>query len=191
MVDLETLGKSGEYSIIQVGAIAFDIKTTEYIKVFDMKCNIEKDEHFKVDANTFMWWLKTDKELLYDILKDNKHGVKRIFYDFYRWIWSLENDYENIYLWGNGILFDNKIIKETFEKYKMEYPIHYRNDRDLRTVVDLASIKLNKTTEELKTLFENDKLKKHNGLDDCKYQIKLLCYCWHHLTRDKERDRRV
>jgi hypothetical protein len=183
MVDLETLGKTGEYSIIQIGAVAFDIKTAEYIKTFNMKCDIEKDEFFKVDANTLKWWLETDKELLYELLKDNKHGVKRILYDFNNWIWSLKNKYKNIYMWGNGIMFDNKIIKETFEKYNMEYPIYYKNDRDLRTVLDLAFKKLNKKESEIKEMFNNNKYKKHNGIDDCKYQIELLCYCWHHLTK--------
>ena len=181
MVDLETLGRTGEYSIIQTAAIAFNIEDGTHIKTFNMKSNIEKDEHFKVDARTLKWWLETDKELLYDLIKDNEHSTKRIFYDFYRWIWSLEEEYENIYLWGNGILFDNKIIKETFEKYSVEYPINYRCDRDLRTVVDMASRKLNVTTEELKNKFKANNTKPHNALNDCGVQIELLTYCFKEL----------
>jgi hypothetical protein len=189
MVDLETLGRTGEYTVFQIGAVAFDIETGEVKNEFDMTADIElnefcSDKDFKVEPETLMWWLKTDKELLYKLLSENDGcSSYEIFQEFDSWIYDLNNMYNEVYLWGNGILFDNKIIKEKMDYYGIEYPISYKNDRDLRTIVDLATNILGITEKELKEKFDDDSLTKHNGLDDCKYQVKLLVYCWNLLTK--------
>jgi hypothetical protein len=189
MVDLETLGRTGEYTVFQIGAVAFDIETGEVKNEFDMTADIElnefcSDKDFKVEPETLMWWLKTDKELLYKLLSENDGcSSYEIFQEFDSWIYDLNNMYNEVYLWGNGILFDNKIIKEKMDYYGIEYPISYKNDRDLRTIVDLATNILGITEKELKEKFNDDMLVKHNGLDDCKYQVKLLTYCWNILTK--------
>jgi hypothetical protein len=189
MVDLETLGRTGEYTVFQIGAVAFDIETGEVKNEFDMTADIElnefcSDKDFKVEPETLMWWLKTDKELLYKLLSENDGcSSYEIFQEFDSWIYDLNNMYNEVYLWGNGILFDNKIIKEKMDYYGIEYPISYKNDRDLRTIVDLATNILGIAEKELKEKFDDDSLTKHNGLDDCKYQVKLLVYCWNLLTK--------
>ena len=184
MVDLETLGRSGEYTVFQIGAVAFNIITGEVLDTLDISSDITKDKDFRVDPETLMWWLKTDKELLFNILENNNSIDSYDMFDYFKW-WTLSlknSGLTNIYLWGNGILFDNKIIQDKMEQYKLDYPIHYRNDRDLRTVIDLTANKLGITEDELKEKFNDDNLTKHNGLDDAKYQVKMLVYCWKILT---------
>ena len=41
MVDLETLGRTGEYTVFQIGAVAFDIETGEVKNEFDMTADID------------------------------------------------------------------------------------------------------------------------------------------------------
>jgi len=185
MVDLETLGTTSDCTVFQIGAVAFDIWTGEIINTLDISSDITKDKDFRVDPETLMWWLKTDKELLFNILENNNSIDSYDMFDYFKW-WTLSlknSGLTNIYLWGNGILFDNKIIQDKMEQYKLDYPIHYRNDRDLRTVIDLTANKLGITEDELKEKFNDDNLTKHNGLDDAKFQVKMLVYCWNVLTK--------
>ena len=185
MVDLETLGRTGEYTVFQIGAVAFDIETGEIKDAFDKKVDITQEKDLKVDGKTLMWWLETDKELLFKLLSnDDDITSHELFVMFNWWIRTvLQKNYDEVYLWGNGILFDNKIIKEKMDFYNIEYPIFYRNDRDLRTIIDLVATKLGITEKEIKEKFNDEFLTKHNGLDDCKHQVKLLVYCWSLLTK--------
>jgi len=183
MVDLETLGTGNDCTVFQIGAIAFDINTGKYIKTFNLISDITLDNDFKVEPKTLMWWLKTDKELLLNLLDNNDNIPSyNMFYQFYYWLQDLKNEYENVYLWGNGILFDNKIIENKLAVYGLEYPIFFRNDRDLRTIIELTITRLDITEKELKQIFENKTLTKHNALDDVKYQIQILVYCWDIIT---------
>lgn len=85
---------------------------------------------------------------------------------------------------GDGILFDNKMIQHQLELIGKEYPISYKNDRDVRTIVDLAGKKLGLTEKELKAKFKDDSLVAHNALDDVKFQINLVVECYKVLTKE-------
>ncbi|UUG68126.1 exonuclease-like protein [Bacillus phage PK-3] len=179
MVDIETLGKSSDSTIIQISAIAFDILTGNHISTFNEIADIEKNENLlEVDASTLKWWLKTDKELLTKLLNSGKHSSETILAHFNGWLRVQSNDIKNVYLWGNGILFDNKMIQHQMELNGYKYPIFYKNDRDVRTIVDLASAKLGLSEKELKDRFKDDSLVEHNALDDVKYQINLVVGCY-------------
>lgn len=136
------------------------------------------------------WWNKTNPELFKQLTTTGDLSSKDIMNKFYRWFMTniiLDNENQkNVYLWGNGILFDNRMIKYQCENVlHVPYPIFYRNDRDVRTIVDLAGSKLNKTEKELKELFGDPTLTKHNAYDDIRYQINLVHGCYKLLTLSK------
>lgn len=65
------------------------------------------------------------------------------------------------------------------QQYGIEYPIFYRNDRDMRTIVELASIKSGvKTEKEFRTVSRPEDYVEHDGLDDVKAQIYVLSKAW-------------
>ncbi|GAA0347901.1 hypothetical protein GCM10008931_43990 [Oceanobacillus oncorhynchi subsp. oncorhynchi] len=185
MVDIETLGRQSDSTIIQISAIAFDISTGKHISKFNEVADISKNENPLVtDGSTIKWWLKTNHDLLKELLllRGNKSS-EDIIRDFHKWIKHFFHDTsKNVYLWGNGILFDNKMIQHQMEKLGLEYPIFYRNDRDVRTIVDLTAAKLGSEEEELKEGFNDDSLVAHDAFDDVKYQINLVTGCYRELT---------
>ena len=141
MTDIETLGTQEDVAIIQLSAIAFDINSGEIIDTFDEYVDIENMKALIIDGSTLKWWLKDEKrDVLSDILKKGNKKLKRTLFEFEKWIKNLECDNKEKYLWGNGILFDNRIIKESMHKYDITYPIFYRNDRDVRTIAELACV---------------------------------------------------
>lgn len=184
MTDIETLGTDSDSTIIQISAIAFNIETGEYLSTFNQIADIELNENpLKVTGSTIKWWLNTDKELFTKLINSGNKSSEQILRDFHKWLLQFTTDWKLVYLWGNGILFDNKMIQHQFENLGLEYPIFYRNDRDLRTLVELASIKLGITEEELKEKFKDDSLEAHNAFDDVICQINLAVNCFNVLMK--------
>lgn len=190
MTDIETLGTDADSTIIQIGAIAFDIKTGEHLEHFVKSADITKNDELKVSGSTLKWWLDTDKELLHSILSNNQLSSRQILTEFYTWlIWlkgaAVTLNEGELHMWGNGILFDNNMIKTQFEAIGFEYPIHFRNDRDMRTLVDLAAAKAGISESELKARFKIEGLRAHDALDDCTYQVALVSKLYQELTKEE------
>lgn len=178
MVDIETLGTNSDSTIIQISAIAFDILTGENLRIFNKIADIAKNSYLNVTGSTLKWWLNTNKELLTELVNSGEGSSEDLLYSFHEWLKGLSDDTKDIYLWGNGILFDNKMIQTQFEDECLDYPIFYKNDRDVRTIVDLAGAKLGITEQELKDKLKDESLVEHNAFDDVKYQIKLVSECY-------------
>lgn len=178
MVDIETLGTRQDATIFQVAAVAFDILTGETIETFNQIADIGNASNLRVDGSTIKWWLNTNKDLLTELLNNGTVSTDELLKHFNKWLVKFKDGAENIYLWGNGILFDNKMIQYQFEQLGLEYPIYYRNDRDVRTIVDLASVKLGISEAELKERYNDESLTKHNAFDDVMYQIRLVKGCY-------------
>lgn len=187
MVDIETLGRGKENPILQIGAIAFDIETGKHLLSFQRYAKLSNSE--VINGETLAWWLKTDKELLAELVSKGTKGEEEVMKDFLTWIEGLPFWTESptlskkdIYLWGNGILFDNKIIQGKCELYNLEYPIHYRNDRDVRTLVELYQTKTGGNYEAIKKSF-HDNYKEHDALEDCKSQIDMVVHCYNEVIK--------
>ena len=183
MTDIETLGTNSDSTIFQISAIAFDINTGEHISEFNQIADISKNTNMNVTGDTIKWWLNTNKELLTDLLNKGEQSSDTLLFNFHSWLEELKAPNNNdAYLWGNGILFDNKMIQHQMESIGLKYPIFYRNDRDVRTLVELASVKLGITEKELKNRFRDDSLVAHDAFDDVKFQIKLAVKCYEILV---------
>jgi inhibitor of KinA sporulation pathway (predicted exonuclease) len=187
MTDIETLGTKENVAIIQLSAKAFDIHTGTIIDTFNEFVDLNNADGLKIDGATLLWWLKEDRrDLLAEILSmESKKSLKHVLHNFVTWIKDLRCENKKKYLWGNGILFDNRIIQQACFEHGLDYPIFYRNDRDMRTLFEMACWKLNTTEEELKKQFEDETLVKHNALDDCQYQINVVCYCVKKLLTER------
>ena len=176
MCDIETLGRGADTAVFQIAAAAFSLETGEIFEKFNMICDISNTKVL-VDGGTLKWWLNTDKELLTKLLNQGNCSEQYMFEQFYKWIVILQTKYE-VYFWGNGPLFDNRIIKEKMEMYGMNYPIFYRNDRDLRTIVDIVTTKYNIDPHK-EVQVENTEY--HNAMCDVEHQIRVATFCWNKL----------
>src|SRR5690606_13350006 len=183
MVDIETLGKESDSTIFQIAAIAFDIETGDHLAKFNQIANIEDETFLRVDGSTLKWWLNTNKELLTDLINNGKGTPDELLENFHKWLSFVAEDAKDIHLWGNGILFDNKMIQEQLVGMGLDYPIYYKNDRDVRTIVDLAGKKLGISEKELKDKYTDDSLVAHDAYDDVRYQISLVVGCYNLLIK--------
>ena len=192
MVDLETLGRDPSNPVIQIGAVAFNLDTGE---IYDSFVGYGKLTPLSGEVNeeTYKWWLKTDAMLLQQILAK---GVEEdttedaLFKNLVQWITLVAKQNKiapsEIMLWGNGMLFDNYIIRGKCEKHGVGYPILYYNDRDVRTIVDLYCAKSGMTRKELTDGFKNASgLVLHDAVNDCMIQIKMVKHCWDSLVKGK------
>lgn len=181
MTDIETLGRGKNAPVFQISAVKFNIQTGEILDTFNQVVDISKLSN--IEGDTLIWWLNTNKKLLTELLNKGKDcglSEKQVVENFVAWTKATVDGcnvpkQEDIFLWGNGILFDNRIIQEKCVQYGLEYPIFYRNDRDMRTIVELAAYKTGfPNSNSYQKSFPNYGTL-HDAFDDVKHQIKVVC----------------
>ncbi|HBA3243450.1 TPA: exonuclease [Escherichia coli] len=173
MIDLETMGKNPDAPIISIGAIFFDPQTGDMGPEFSKTIDLETAGGV-IDRDTIKWWLKQSREaqsaiMTDEIPLDDALLQLREFID--------ENSGEFfVQVWGNGANFDNTILRRSYERQGIPCPWRYYNDRDVRTIVELGkAIDFDARTA---IPFEG---KRHNALDDARYQAKYVSAIWQKL----------
>lgn len=181
MVDIETLGTGENATVFQISAMSFDLTTGGKLDSINLIGDIEKYGDLNVDGSTLKWWLNTDKELLTELLNKGTYEEYDLFEALHKWLenQSTTGDMKDVYLWGNGILFDNAKLQTNLNGCSgLKYPIYYKNDRDVRTILELASMKSGLTEEEIKESVTDENERKHDAFDDISYQIRLVVECY-------------
>jgi 3' exoribonuclease, RNase T-like len=183
MVDIETLGNKVNSTIIQISAVSFDIRDGRILETFNEIADISKNENeIKVTGSTLQWWTITNKELFAGLLNGGQFSSEDVLRHFHTWLETEVNSVKYAYLWGNGILFDNNMIRHQFENLGLNYPIFFRNDRDVRTILELAAHKLGKQEKELREEIYDKELVAHDAFNDVVNQVKLVTYCYNVLV---------
>lgn len=184
MTDIETLGTEANSTIFQIAAVAFDMDTGDYLGTFNKVADIAENASYDltVSGATLKWWLSTNKELLEELLLQGEGSSADLIKNFHEWLtgWTVAGE---VFLWGNGILFDNNMLKTAMEREGLTYPIFFRNDRDLRTIVELTAQKLDIPVRTLRDNCYNPERTAHHGLHDAYNQIDLVTACYRELTR--------
>lgn len=190
MTDIETLGNKSDSTIIQLSAVPFNISTGEVFSedIFSMTADISlNEERVNVTGSTIKWWLDTNTDLFKELLNLGSLSSEDVLREFHEWVVKMKSivGENHVYLWGNGILFDNKMIQHQMENLGLDYPIFYRNDRDVRTIVENATTKLDVEEREFKKSIQEkmDSFTAHNALDDCMFQVELVSICWKELMK--------
>lgn len=178
ILDIETLGTKNGATIFQIAASSFDINTGAIYESINLTGDIEKYDELSVDGSTLKWWLNTDKELLHSLLTEGALSEEELVRQLVDWIYAQSDDDKSIYLWGNGILFDNVKVSNLCAKFGIKYPIFFRNDRDVRTILELSTIKSGMTAKEIQTSVNEESERKHDAHDDVKFQIRLVRKCY-------------
>ena len=187
MIDLETLGTDFNAPIFQIAAAGFDIASGDIILTFDEYADIQEltPQDGTINGASLKWWLDTNPELLAKLLGQGDLTPYDLLKMFHRWLDDLTMKYDEVYLWGNGILFDNAIIRHKFEGYGWKYPIFYRNDRDVRTIFELAQHKTGESAEEMYDRIYDKELVAHDAMNDVNNQVALVAECYQILTNGK------
>ena len=167
MLDLETMDTTPNSVIVQVGACYFDRITGETDEGFLVNIKVSSclKAGLDVSGDTIEWWFKQSNVSWLENLKP-LYGSLRTLYNYAascEWVWSHST-------------FDFPIIMNAYQKVKLDSPFHFRQARDLRTLVDLAGIPYKKSED------RKDQEDQHNALSDCKYQVKYAVECFNILA---------
>lgn len=179
MLDLETLGTSDNALITTVSAVQFDLESGLVGKQFEMAINWEEQEENGaiIDVGTVNWWLKQDQEALSAMMRLEQQSLEYFFSKFSEFLNETFGDKLNdVQLWGNGVTFDNVLIRNLYKRHNEKFPLPYWCDTDVRTLLAICDTNVKKKVEFVGT--------KHKGIDDCLHQIKY-CTLANKLIRDK------
>ena len=180
MLDLESMGVGNNPALIQIAAVAFNSETGEEISKFDEKIDLKSsmDAGLTVTAGTIKFWMtheSVNQEARNIVMsetgdhgKDGQH-INVVLLQFSEWYKSLVETH-NLTLggvWGNGSASDNVWLRSAYSATQLPTPFIFRDDMCLRTLRTIAKRKGYKTSFE----FDGNQ---HDGLDDCRFQIKDL-----------------
>lgn len=176
MIDLETLGVKPGAIILSIGAAKFDLKTglidadNTFYENIQISDSVEKG--FSITGETIEWWFKQSDDARLSLFEDPAPTkIKFALEEFARWLPS------NARIWGNGVGFDNMILRKAYDMLDLEVPWHFRADRDVRTLVALGrSLDIELTPADRQGTH-------HHALDDALYQIR---YCVEIFKRIKQ-----
>ncbi|HBA7147845.1 TPA: exonuclease, partial [Escherichia coli] len=173
MIDLETMGKNPDASIISIGAIFFDPQTGDMGPEFSKTIDLETAGGV-IERDTIKWWLKQSREAQSAIMTD-EIPLDDALLQLREFITENSGEFF-VHVWGNGANFDNTILRRSYERQGIPCPWRYYNDRDVRTIVELGkAIDFDARTA---IPFEGER---HNALDDARYQAKYVSVIWQKL----------
>ena len=155
MLDLETMGKKSNSAIVSIGAVRFNEEICDrfYIAVSLQSC---LDFGLEIDADTVMWWLRQEKEVIEHFSIDHV-SLPYALNKFSEWIGK------NAIVWGNGSTFDNVILSNAYDKAKNARPWAYDSDRCYRTIKNMRP-----------DIKGEDIGKLHKADDDAEYQARHI-----------------
>lgn len=163
MFDLETLGSSPGCAILSIGAVKFDRKKGTLGDGFYVSVDLQSclDLGLKVEADTFYWWLDQATEARAALLKDRANLSVAIMALNHFLAKDAEGDY---CVWSHGASFDLPVLKMAYNACGMTTPWKFRDERDTRTILDLAKMKMEKHPHLA-----------HHALVDAEMQAKTIC----------------
>lgn len=168
MLDLETLGRTADSVILQIGLCRFNIRTGEMDEGFEVNIDLQDSirQGFSLDGSTIEWWLRQDPAVQRAVVAIPKYPVKVALRKAAQYMKGCET------LWSHAT-FDAPMLAYYFTKMNVRMPIHYRGHRDIRTLVDLAGLQGGEFKEYYKVTAP-----RHTALADCQRQIGYCHKCW-------------
>ncbi|HBQ8048238.1 exonuclease [Klebsiella pneumoniae subsp. pneumoniae] len=182
MVDLETMGKKSDAPIVSIGAVIFDPETgflgEKFYKVVSLESAVSWGA--EIDPSTVIWWMKQSSEARSEIANDNAIQLDDALLQFSEFVFeNIPGGCETAQIWGNGATFDNTVLRSSFERACLDCPWDYRNDRDVRTMVELGkAIGFDAKTS---IPFEGER---HNALADAQHQARYVSAIWQRLIKN-------
>ncbi|OAT46972.1 3'-5' exonuclease [Providencia heimbachae] len=177
MVDLETMSNKGNAAIVSIGAVAFEPLTGEigptFYQVIDLRSCERAGLH--IDADTVLWWMRKSSEARAAIVAE---GTDLSLALSNLCAFSRKNLTDDVQVWGNGVDFDNVILRNAYNATKLEPFWEHWNNRCVRTIVELGR---NTGIDPKTTLPFVGVL--HNSLDDAIHQAKYVSIIHQHLIK--------
>ncbi len=173
MLDLETYSVVYNSVVVAIGACRFDISSGIigehfYVNVDSTDC----EAHGLVtDQATLRWWAQQEKAARDALKTPEPIGLKLACLEFRAWVKTMPG--KNYRLWGNGVGFDNVILRNAFDAVGVKFPVAFWDDRDVRTIVALGPKGIKSDVVRTGT--------KHNALDDAIFQAQYTAEIYKRL----------
>lgn len=176
MLDIETLGTAPGSAITSISAVEFN-EEGETGEEFhrDIQLKSCADIGLKMDSDTVIWWFKQSKEAIAQLSDDRPRvGISSALIDFNQWVALRKSgDFEKVF--AKDPDFDCAIIEDVCRRLNYPFPFKYSEKIAVRTI------------SWLRPNFEKEEKfvgVKHNGVDDCKHQIKYVIKALKELSLD-------
>jgi exodeoxyribonuclease VIII len=137
MINLETLGTDPEAMILSLGAVKFDplaklIEETFHTAV-DLLQAPRNAYGLTIDPGMLFWWLQPERSRARVALSETpKADLASVLDGFALWFGNL-----SLPVWGNGVAFNNVILRNAFEAMNMDCPWFHDEDRCYQTLKNL------------------------------------------------------
>jgi len=160
MIDFEALGNGHGKALCQIGAVYFDNVTGALGN--KLKINIDAASHAKkggvVDAQVVYWWLQQSDEARKSILEQPRVAVEVAMITLNEFLKPAKR------VWSH-LAYDFVTLMDTFKQLSIEPSVSYKSGMDIRTLIYLSGLSIDKTKREGVH---------HDGLDDAIFQVS---YC--------------
>lgn len=170
MLDIETMGQSTRAAIMSIGACYFNPATGEIGNTFHEQINIASNG--VIDASTVIWWMKQTNDARSKFF--NNESAQHIVDALTKFSAFVKPDAK---VWGNGIAFDNVIVRNGYHDWGIAEPWKFWNDMDVRTIIELGKV----IGIDPKRDMPFDGVK-HDALADAIHQTKYVSMVWQALT---------
>lgn len=172
MVDMETVSLKENAGILSLALVPFNRDgSVNDLVPFYLAVDLTSCFMSGMDMTGCQeWWMKQDPKAIAEIVKAEKMSIGTVINMSHTYLSNLAEQYELV-MWSRGMDFDFPKLEWCFRKFvEKEPPYAYYNKRDVRTWVKELGV------DESQIEFEGTK---HNALDDCKHQIKLVQAAMH------------
>lgn len=130
MLDLETMDNGPTAAVVAIGARLFTAEGPG--KGFETFIDPNLAIHFgTVSPDTMDWWSKQPaRELVFGGKADPASAVHKLI--------QFVHEHRPDTVWANSPSFDCVISRHLFKQVQMKFPFHYRDERDVRTMLALG-----------------------------------------------------
>jgi hypothetical protein len=164
MLDIETTDNIHTANIISIGAVRFDKSCPDLQQEFYAGLDLQDGASYGLTtgADTMAWWDKKSPEAREVFNTPGRLDLRTALTSFNAFVGQVPNTK----VWGNGVTFDNTIVRNAFKAVQIEPCWNYQNDMCFRTMLRNFFIKrINFGVA-------------HNALDDAKSQALTLIRVW-------------
>ena len=187
-LDTESLSLNENPALLSIGAVIFDPYGRDTVESLrrapSVQINISPRGQVEcygrhIDGDTVLWWLKQSREARAQITDQASCDLPTALMRLSAWIGQhalQPGDVPTARLWTHGAAEDAVWLRTAYRTCGHQFPIHYRNIRDTRTLFDVTN------TPEIQV----PGLVDHVALDDAIYQALWIQAAHRQLIQLKE-----
>lgn len=135
VLDLESMGTQSDAAIISIGASVMDHPKQVFHNAVDLVDSVKHGG--TMNPQTILWWMEQSQEARNSF----RYGspLVTVLQLFTTWVKAVSElaGCEKPSIWGNGVDFDNVVLKSAYDRAGIDVPWGFRQNRCYRTLKNL------------------------------------------------------